>query len=130
MFMISSADFMCPFLGGDGRISTAKRTRGRRLNRGLRRGKRRRVGQIPWPSAGSFHVRDRAPSWPSLGSLSWPPTLRERVRDLTARETQCCSFFTFVISGTDQDLTLDISVPPAKQEILDALAERASELSA
>jgi hypothetical protein len=56
--------------------------------------------------------------------------LRERVRDLTARETQCCSFFTFVISGTDQDLTLDISVPPAKQEILDALAERASELSA
>jgi hypothetical protein len=56
--------------------------------------------------------------------------LLERVRDLAARETSCCSFFTFTIEGTDQDLTLDISVPPARQEILDALAERAQELSA
>ncbi len=48
--------------------------------------------------------------------------LVERVRDLTARETSCCSFFTFTIDGTDQDLTLDVSVPPARQEILDALA--------
>jgi hypothetical protein len=56
--------------------------------------------------------------------------LTERVRDLTERQTSCCSFFTFAIAGTDQDLTLDISVPPARQEILDALAERASELSA
>jgi hypothetical protein len=56
--------------------------------------------------------------------------LIERVRDLTARETSCCSFFTFTVDGTDQDLTLDVSVPPARQEILDALAERALELSA
>lgn len=56
--------------------------------------------------------------------------LVERVRDLTAREASCCSFFTFVIDGTDQGLTLDISVPPARQEILDALAERARELAA
>ena len=56
--------------------------------------------------------------------------LAERVRDLTARETSCCSFFTFTLEGTDQDLTLDIEVPPAHQEILDALAERARELSA
>ncbi|MGH4000648.1 MAG: hypothetical protein ACRDTJ_24660 [Pseudonocardiaceae bacterium] len=55
--------------------------------------------------------------------------LLERVRDLTARETSCCSFFTFTIDGTDQDLTLDVSVPPARQEILDVLAERAQELS-
>lgn len=56
--------------------------------------------------------------------------LVEQVHDLTARETSCCSFFTFTIDGTDQDLTLDISVPPARQEILDALAQRAEELSA
>ncbi len=56
--------------------------------------------------------------------------LLERVRDLTARETACCSFFTFTIEGTDQHLTVDISVPPARQEILEALAERARELSA
>jgi hypothetical protein len=56
--------------------------------------------------------------------------LIEQVRDLTERETSCCSFFTFGIDGTDQDLTLDISVPPARREILDALATRAQELSA
>ncbi|MGL5810700.1 MAG: hypothetical protein ACRCYQ_12210 [Nocardioides sp.] len=58
------------------------------------------------------------------------PGLVEQVRDLTTRETQCCSFFTFAIAGTDRDLTLDISVSPACQEILDALATRAWELSA
>lgn len=56
--------------------------------------------------------------------------LAEQVRDLAARETSCCSFFTFTVEGTDQDLILDISVPPARQEVLDALAERARELSA
>ena len=30
--------------------------------------------------------------------------LADRVRDLTARETSCCSFFTFAIDGTDSDL--------------------------
>ena len=56
--------------------------------------------------------------------------LVEEVRDLTERETWCCSFFTFGIDGTDEDLRLDVSVPPARQELLDALAERARELSA
>lgn len=56
--------------------------------------------------------------------------LLDRVRDLTDRETSCCSFFTFTIDGTDEDLTLDISVPPARQEIIDALAARAQEVSA
>lgn len=55
--------------------------------------------------------------------------LVERVRDLTERETSCCSFFTFGIESTDHGLTLDISVPPARREILDALAGRARELS-
>jgi len=56
--------------------------------------------------------------------------LAERVRDLTERESSCCSFFTFGVEGTDQDLALDVSVPPARQEILDALVKRAEELSA
>jgi hypothetical protein len=62
--------------------------------------------------------------------LRGEPGLADRVRDLTERETQCCSFFIFGVVGTDQDLTLDISVPPARQEILDALAARAQELDA
>lgn len=52
-----------------------------------------------------------------------------RVRDLAEHETACCSFFTFTVDGTDQDLTLDGAVPPARQRILDALANRAEELS-
>jgi hypothetical protein len=61
--------------------------------------------------------------------LAGAPGLVDRVRDLTRRETACCSFFTFTMEGSDDDLTLDISVPPARQEILDALADRAVELS-
>ncbi|MER6974490.1 hypothetical protein ACFVDI_04565 [Nocardioides sp. NPDC057767] len=56
--------------------------------------------------------------------------LVDHVRDLTERESSCCSFFTFGIEGTDEALILDISVPPARQEILAALVERAEELSA
>ncbi|KAB2810990.1 hypothetical protein F9L07_03380 [Pimelobacter simplex] len=62
--------------------------------------------------------------------LAGEPGLVEQVRDLTERESSCCSFFTFDIRGTDRDLTLDVSVPYARQEILDALADRALELSA
>ena len=57
------------------------------------------------------------------------PGLVERVRDLAERETQCCSFFTFLIEGTDQDLTLDVSVPHARRGLLDALAIRAERLA-
>lgn len=59
--------------------------------------------------------------------LVGPEGLRERVRDLARRETECCSFFTFVIDGEDRDLTLAVSVPPERRDILDALAARARE---
>jgi len=55
--------------------------------------------------------------------------LADEVRDLTTREAGCCSFFAFTIAGTDQHLTLDVSVPPARRDILEALAARAEELS-
>lgn len=61
--------------------------------------------------------------------------LGERVRDLTRRETECCSFFTFAIEGEgegaiegeDADLTLAVSVPAERRDILDALAQRAQD---
>ena len=62
--------------------------------------------------------------------LEGPPGLRERVRELTDQETACCSFFTFVVDGTDTDLTLEITVPPERLDILNGLADRAIELSA
>jgi hypothetical protein len=60
--------------------------------------------------------------------LAGPAGLRDRVRELAARETSCCSFFTFLVDGQDDDLTMRISVPPERREILDALADRAEEL--
>lgn len=62
--------------------------------------------------------------------LSGETGLIDQAADLTARERACCSFFTFAITGTDRELILDISVPPTREDILDALVERARELSA
>ncbi|WP_035917475.1 hypothetical protein [Knoellia sinensis] len=62
--------------------------------------------------------------------LSGTEGLVDRVRDLAERESYCCSFFTFTVTGTDEKLTLDISVPPEHHAILDDLAARAHMLSA
>ena len=54
------------------------------------------------------------------------PAAEPRARDLTGRETQCCSFFTFTFAPADDAVHLDVDVPPAHVEVLDALAERAA----
>jgi hypothetical protein len=48
-----------------------------------------------------------------------------RARELTARESECCSFFTFAISGQGDRVELDVTVPAAQIAVLDALANRA-----
>jgi hypothetical protein len=55
--------------------------------------------------------------------------LGERVLDLTARESACCSFFVFTVDGCDTEVQLSISVPPAQRDILAAVADRAAEVS-
>jgi hypothetical protein len=62
--------------------------------------------------------------------LSGTAGLQDRVRDLTERESACCSFFRFEIEGVDDDLTLRISVPPEHLDILAAITERATGQSA
>lgn len=47
-----------------------------------------------------------------------------RMADLLVREAQCCSFFTFTMTMTSGSLTLEIAVPPAHADVLDALAGR------
>lgn len=44
---------------------------------------------------------------------------------LAAAETECCSFFTFTLTVGSDSLLLDVTVPPARVSILDALAEQA-----
>jgi hypothetical protein len=52
--------------------------------------------------------------------------LLERARDVAARETACCSFFSFTLAGGGGRVQLDVTVPAARTDVLDALAERAS----
>lgn len=53
------------------------------------------------------------------------PEIAARVADLAARETGCCSFFTFALTATAGALHLDITVAPGHVEVLDALTARA-----
>jgi hypothetical protein len=50
-------------------------------------------------------------------------------QDLTERETQCCSFFTFGFTHSGAGLFLDITVPPPHVAVLDALSSRAEAAS-
>lgn len=51
--------------------------------------------------------------------------LEATARDLTARECQCCSFFVFTFTRTEDVLHLDIEVPSAHVDVLDGLEARA-----
>jgi hypothetical protein len=46
-------------------------------------------------------------------------------RDLTERETACCSFFSFAVSGTDDATTIEVGVPVSRADVLEALVARA-----
>jgi hypothetical protein len=51
----------------------------------------------------------------------------ETARALTARETECCSFFTFTFSPTSEgEVLLTATVPAPRSTVLDALATRAA----
>src|SRR5690242_16928154 len=52
-------------------------------------------------------------------------TDQSTVTDLTARESECCSFFTFTVSRVDAAVLLDVSVPEAYCDVLDGLARYA-----
>jgi hypothetical protein len=48
------------------------------------------------------------------------PESRPTVEDLVARESACCSFFTFTLTGTTE-LQLRICVPPDQIAVLDGM---------
>lgn len=50
--------------------------------------------------------------------------------ELTARESQCCSFFGFELSGEPEVVRLVVTVPPAHAEVLAALVETATVITA
>lgn len=52
------------------------------------------------------------------------PDVLAQVTHLAARETSCCSFFTFRLTLDATEVRLEISVPEAQSGVLDALVER------
>jgi hypothetical protein len=61
-------------------------------------------------------------------TLRWrlDPAAEATARDLTARESACCSFFTFSYTPAGEHMQLDVVVPAANVDVLDALAARAA----
>jgi hypothetical protein len=47
------------------------------------------------------------------------------VRDLVARETGCCSFFSFDVRSSSEGTDVVVRVPEQHALVLDALSERA-----
>jgi hypothetical protein len=67
--------------------------------------------------------------------LAGDATLPGRVQRLADAETFCCSFFTFTVTelgpvasgdAAEAQVALDIEVPPARADVLDALVGRAA----
>jgi len=60
--------------------------------------------------------------------------LAATIRDLTARETECCSFFDFTVTpraaAEGEALTVDVAVPAQYADVLSALLARAGTASA
>lgn len=47
------------------------------------------------------------------------------VRDLVARETTCCAFFSFTVRGLPEETELEVRVPESQAAVLEAMAQRA-----
>jgi hypothetical protein len=58
--------------------------------------------------------------------LRWwlDPAAEPVARDLTDRESSCCSFFSFTFTPEPAAVCLDVQVPAAQVAVLDALAGR------
>ncbi len=72
-------------------------------------------------------LRDMRRAEPTRLELEIDAAAEARVRDLAARESDCCSFFTFDFTpGRPGRMTFGVTVPATHVDVLDAVAERAS----
>jgi hypothetical protein len=62
----------------------------------------------------------------SVLRLYLPPgeSVVSRLRDLVARETSCCSFFSFELHPSATGTVLEARVPESRTAVLDAMQER------
>ncbi|MFE5912034.1 hypothetical protein ACFQ6B_23530 [Streptomyces wedmorensis] len=80
-----------------------------------------------------FAERRAGSAWPDRPdrlrlevALTGGEGVEDRVRDLVARESGCCSFFTFTVVPGPGRIRLVIEVDAAHEAVLDALQERAT----
>ncbi len=83
-----------------------------------------RVAEFDSLLAGSLREQQRL----TPTRLRWllDPSAETRTRDLSRRETSCCSFFAFSVTATDQGLEVGVQVSDAHVSVLDRLQERAT----
>jgi thioredoxin len=73
----------------------------------------------------SLHeVRREEPGWLRL-RLDAGEGVEDRARDLTARESACCSFFDFSVHHGDGEVVVDVRVPDNRVVVLDGLTAQA-----
>ena len=79
----------------------------------------------------------RAQTRVSATRLRWvlDPAAEAEARDLTARESQCCSFFVFDVTshpwaGADGEVVVVVDVPAEQVAVLDALESLAAQTKA
>ena len=71
------------------------------------------------------HLRSAARVGPQTLDLVLAAESRRTAEALTAKENECCSFFTFDFTDTpDGNLRLRIAVPPTQTAVLDGLTDR------
>ncbi len=61
---------------------------------------------------------------PARLELVVDPAAEPVTRDLAARESSCCSVFTFDFDSSEAGLVMGVGVPAAYAEVLDALGAR------
>ncbi len=66
----------------------------------------------------------RSPSWLQLGFVDTGDGF-EGIAELVARESACCSFFSFDLHRLDAETVLEIRVPAAHTAVLDGLHRQA-----
>jgi hypothetical protein len=74
----------------------------------------------------SAALRDSNRPAPTMLRLLLDRPAEAAARDLAARETACCSFFTFAFDERDGQLVMTVTVPAAHIDVLDGLARRAT----
>jgi hypothetical protein len=85
-----------------------------------------RVAEFSTLFATSLRAIERVDETRVRMELSGDDAVRAAVTDLTARESECCSFFSFTVTGAGDHIDLDVSVPPSHADVLDGLARLAA----